>query len=219
MLLFVIHYVIAGVARSAPAGRGKQRGFAYRAARSLYRAVARVGGGERLGRIRRRVTRVRMRADDVGEVMGVLETAGVRAWVAGGWGTDALLGRQTRAHADLDLVVPEPDEDGALAALAAHGFRVVSREAVPNTWLGVRLLVEDAAGRSVDLHPVDLSAAPAPFDTSTTGVVGGHVVPCLPAGLQIRLREGYAQRSRDTRDVRRLRELEPDAIVRPGFPE
>lgn len=207
MLLLLAHHVIVALARSAPAERGKQRGFLYRSARSLYRNVRRAGGGKRLEQVRRRITRVRMRPEDVNEVMALLHAAGVRAWVAGGWGTDALLGRQTRQHSDLDLVVPEPDEEAALAALSAHGFEARSREAVPNTWLGTRVLVEDGAGRSVDLHPVELAAAPTPFDTSTTGVVAGSRVACLPAELQIRLRQGYEERTRDTRDVELLRAL------------
>ena len=32
-----------------------------------------------------------------------LADAGVRFWLAGGWGVDALAGRQTRSHRDLDV--------------------------------------------------------------------------------------------------------------------
>ena len=30
-----------------------------------------------------------------------LETKGIATWLDGGWGVDALLGRQTRSHADV----------------------------------------------------------------------------------------------------------------------
>ena len=36
----------------------------------------------------------------------MLQSAGVRVWLDGGWSVDALLGEQTRPHADLDLAVP-----------------------------------------------------------------------------------------------------------------
>ncbi|MGZ4382041.1 MAG: nucleotidyltransferase domain-containing protein, partial [Gaiellaceae bacterium] len=44
-----------------------------------------------------------MRATDVLEVLAALGEAGVRASLEGGWGVDALVGRQTREHEDLDL--------------------------------------------------------------------------------------------------------------------
>ena len=61
------------------------------------------------------------------EVLAVLEDLGsarCRVWVGGGWGVDALVGRQTRAHRDLDLAVDAEDEGRALAALARRGYRV-----------------------------------------------------------------------------------------------
>lgn len=47
-------------------------------------------------------------ADDVIRILDLLETAGAPCWVAGGWGSDALVGHQTREHADVDLAVPLP---------------------------------------------------------------------------------------------------------------
>jgi lincosamide nucleotidyltransferase A/C/D/E len=47
------------------------------------------------------------RGMDLGEVLGVLgdlANAGCAVWV-GGWGVDALVGRQTRLHRDLDLAL------------------------------------------------------------------------------------------------------------------
>jgi hypothetical protein len=44
-------------------------------------------------------------ADDVVRILGRLEEAQIDAWLHGGWGVDALLGKQTRPHEDLDLIV------------------------------------------------------------------------------------------------------------------
>ncbi|MGH0035700.1 MAG: nucleotidyltransferase domain-containing protein [Myxococcota bacterium] len=44
-----------------------------------------------------------MNEDAVLEVLETLEGAGVRAWLDGGWGVDALLGERTREHADLTI--------------------------------------------------------------------------------------------------------------------
>jgi lincosamide nucleotidyltransferase A/C/D/E len=40
---------------------------------------------------------------EVMRVLRALEAAGVRYWLEGGWGVDALAGRQTRPHRDLDI--------------------------------------------------------------------------------------------------------------------
>ena len=61
----------------------------------------------------------RRRSDDrdtqVLAVLDEIEALGVRAWVDGGWGVDALLAEETREHDDLDLVVEDQ--------CAAHGRR------------------------------------------------------------------------------------------------
>lgn len=65
-----------------------------------------------------------MLAHDVLEIADRLDAAGVRAWLDGGWGVDALIRHQTRDHEDLDLVIPLPAADAARHALRALGFRV-----------------------------------------------------------------------------------------------
>lgn len=47
---------------------------------------------------------VMMTASDVAVVLDRLEDAKIEAWLEGGWGVDALLGKQTRTHDDLDLI-------------------------------------------------------------------------------------------------------------------
>ncbi len=46
-----------------------------------------------------------MTAEDVIDLLAALDAGGLAYWVDGGWGLDALLGRQTRTHRDLDLGV------------------------------------------------------------------------------------------------------------------
>ncbi|HEY7989282.1 MAG TPA: hypothetical protein VIE19_08690, partial [Lapillicoccus sp.] len=53
-----------------------------------------------------------------------LADAGVRFWLAGGWGVDALAGRQTRSHRDLDLLVDAADEAVTLEVLGDLGYVV-----------------------------------------------------------------------------------------------
>jgi len=42
-------------------------------------------------------------ADEVVRVLDRLEQDALAAWLDGGWGVDALVGRQTRPHKDVDI--------------------------------------------------------------------------------------------------------------------
>ncbi|MGA1371782.1 MAG: nucleotidyltransferase domain-containing protein, partial [Pseudomonadales bacterium] len=46
-----------------------------------------------------------MEGDAVVELYVALAGAGVDIWIDGGWAVDALVGRQTRPHNDLDIAV------------------------------------------------------------------------------------------------------------------
>lgn len=179
-----------------------------RTLRAAYRALARSPAGALLrhpsvDRVRERW--ITVRASDVLEVLGSLEAAGVPAWLAGGWGADALVSTQTRKHGDLDLVCSLANELPAREAIEGAGFRFDYREIVPTSPMSVRVVLRDRAGRTVDLHPVDLDATPFSFaEPFVVGRVGGQRVGCLSAALQIVLRQGYEVRRSDRRDVARL---------------
>lgn len=53
-----------------------------------------------------------------------LEAANCRYWIAGGWGVDALVGKQTREHRDLDLAIDATCEASALMTLDALGYEI-----------------------------------------------------------------------------------------------
>ena len=109
-----------------------------------------------------------MPIDDVLAVLGVLDQAGVRVWLEGGWGVDALVGRQTRPHRDLDLDVDVRDEDTAVRALRTLGYEIEG-DFRPNR------IELTAPGRGlVDLHFLT-------FDESGGAVqfgMAGEVWPC-----------------------------------------
>lgn len=73
-----------------------------------------------------------------------LDAAGLRGWLGGGWGVDALVGRVTRPHQDVDLVVTEGQLGDVLALLGADGY------AVAEDWLPVRAAVPSAPPRRAD---------------------------------------------------------------------
>src|SRR5215203_6925381 len=101
-----------------------------------------------------------MEASDVASLLGHLSNNGIRVCVAGGWAVDALLGRQTRHHHDLDLAVDADQLDELLNLLATLAF--VPRE----DWLPVRIELEDPRGRRVDLHPLRFAEDGSAVQTS-----------------------------------------------------
>lgn len=158
-----------------------------------------------------------MTAADVVDVLDRLGALGVRVWIDGGWGVDALVGEETRSHGDLDLALDRDQLDVARRVLEEQGLRhnVRSQPGLP-----ARLVIRDERGREVDLHPLAFDAAgdgwqqlsasgmawgryPAE-DLRASGAIGGRPVRCLSPQLQLRFRLGYEWSDRDEHDVRLL---------------
>src|SRR3954466_1751538 len=92
-----------------------------------------------------------MEAEQVLDLLDGFQARGLRVWVGGGWGVDAVAGVQTRPHGDLDLAVDAAQLDGLMAHLQSLGFRTSV------DWLPSRAELATADGRRVDLHPVTFS--------------------------------------------------------------
>ena len=72
-------------------------------------------------------------------------------WVDGGWGVDALVGRQTPPHEDRDLVIAARDCPAAQTAVAGLGYE---RDPAAEPGLPARVVLRGSARRQVDLHRV-----------------------------------------------------------------
>ena len=148
-------------------------------------------------------------------VLNALSAAGCRYWLEGGWGVDALVGRQTRPHRDLDVDIDAATETAALAVLAERGY------VIETDWRPNRVeLVAVRRGR-VDLHPLliaeDGSARQGalgggyyhfPSTYFTVGHLSGTDIPCITAEAQRLFRQGYELRSVDRHDLQVLMDLE-----------
>lgn len=155
-----------------------------------------------------------MRAADVLAILDVLDAAGIAVWLDGGWGVDALVGEETRAHDDLDVVIALGQAGAARAALGAAGFLLAEDESP------TRFVLRDPADRRIDFHPVTFDAGgggvqqlqdgtsfrypPAGF--AGHGRVGGRAVRCLTAEVQVRCHLGYPPDDNDRHDLRLLRD-------------
>lgn len=156
-----------------------------------------------------------MRSADVVEIIQRLEATGVRHWIDGGWGIDALLGEETRSHSDLDLVVDRMQSGQAQAALAPLGFAHAT-DVLPG--LPPRLVLRNPRGQQVDLHLVVFDAAGNGWQELAAnawglypadglrgeGSIGDQRVACLTPELQLRHHLGYAWDADDCHDMQLL---------------
>lgn len=158
--------------------------------------------------------RLPMTAADLVALVDVFEAAGVDVWLDGGWGVDALLGEQTRVHDDLDLVMGIGDVESLVTALERHSYEI-AKGALP-----MSIVLLDAAGRQIDVHPVafepggdgiyrmddglDWAYPAAGF--AGTGRVLGRDVRCLTPEVQVLCHAGYELDETDLHDLAALRE-------------
>jgi lincosamide nucleotidyltransferase A/C/D/E len=155
-----------------------------------------------------------MSAIEVLAILDAVEGAGCRAWVAGGWGVDALAGSQTRSHRDLDLVIPAQHEQMALAVLEERGY------AIETDWRPVRVELAASVNRWVDVHPVVFAESGDGVQAGLDGVtfhypascfvvgrIGDRRVGCLSIAQQVAFHSGYEPRELDYADLRLLHEL------------
>lgn len=153
-----------------------------------------------------------MSAEDAAAIVARLQAAGLKVWIDGGWGVDALVRRQTRAHDDLDLVVLLDEVPAVERELAALGYHRAGG-APPTSFESV-----DDAGRQVDVHPIAADGAYRlreggiwhyPLEgLRGRGAIGGRAVDCLTAATQVICHAGYELDADDLHDLRLLRPAE-----------
>jgi len=122
-----------------------------------------------------------MSSTDVINFYDRLENIGIEVWMDGGWGVDALLGKQLRPHKDLDIAVQWKDVPELRQALAAQGYKQIRED---NEW---NFVVADNLGHEIDVHTFiyDDNGNVAegimyPAESLTgTGVIDNHSVKCI----------------------------------------
>jgi lincosamide nucleotidyltransferase A/C/D/E len=168
------------------------------------------------------VDTVMLAAEPASSLCRLLEGAGVRFWVMGGWGVDALLGRQTRPHKDLDVLVLLDDLSTLDRVLRDHGFSQTlvweesrSIEQHDGTRSASAFVAADAAGRELDVHLISLDQGggiiqhydnPWPFPDSidAIGTIAGVAIPCVSVATQEAMHVGYPLPEAQNRDLKLL---------------
>jgi lincosamide nucleotidyltransferase A/C/D/E len=142
---------------------------------------------------------------DVLWFLELMAETGIYIVVDGGWGVDALLGWQSRRHADLDIAVEHQHVPALQQVLEHRGFRAVEREGTH----AYNFVLGDASGRLIDVHSYEfddrgnlLFGIAYPFDSlAGVGLIGGRPVRCITPERMVEFHSAYDGDEDDYRDV------------------
>ena len=99
--------------------------------------------------------------NDACEILSWAYNNNIEIWLDGGWGVDALLGKETRQHNDIDLFVEEKNYNKFIEIIKNKGFNEIVVEYTSE----VHTIWSDNKLRIIDLHVSIASSVvfPAPF--------------------------------------------------------
>jgi lincosamide nucleotidyltransferase A/C/D/E len=154
-----------------------------------------------------------MTSADVVDFYTKLESLGIKIWIDGGWGVDALLGEQTRPHNDLDIFIQQKDVPRLRELLEAKGYKEIKLEiARPHNFvlgddrgheIDVHVIVFDDKGNGIYGPPENGDIYPATA-LSGSGTIAGQKVKCISAEWIVKSHTGYKPRDSDFKDVAAL---------------
>ncbi len=147
-------------------------------------------------------------AADVIEFVKLLEAHGVGVVIDGGWGVDALLGKQTRTHSDLDIAVEHADVPKIRALLEERGYKDVLRDDTREC----NFVMGDDKGRLIDIHSYTFDeegrvifGVEYPFDSlKGTGSIASYPVKCITPEWMVKFHTGYKLDENDYHDAKLL---------------
>jgi len=156
-----------------------------------------------------------------------LSDNGVQVWLSGGWGIDALLGRQTRPHKDLDAILLLDDMIRMKEILCNDGY-VLKELWSENRWVvdgqgnrtATAFVLQDGENHEFDVHAISLddrgNGVPAweevagfiftQADLAGNGTIAGFHVKCISPEMQVYCHTGYELPEGQLRDLELLHE-------------
>ena len=149
-----------------------------------------------------------MQAADVVNFIQLCEQNDIEVYVDGGWGVDALLGKQTRTHGDLDIALPHRFVPNLRKLLETRGYKDVERDDTRDC----NFVLGDNSGHLIDIHSYTFDEAGnnifgvayEPRHLTGTGTIDGYPVNCIPADVMVEFHTGYEIDEDDYHDVKAL---------------
>lgn len=149
-----------------------------------------------------------MKLHDVIEIVLLFDQHHIEFYVDGGWGVDALLGKQTRPHADLDIAIQHKDSPKVRALLEARGFSDVHCADSSD----FNFVLGDHQSHQIDIHTYTFDAAGNhiygilfPLESlSGNGSLDRHPVKCISPEWVVKFHTAYQFDEDDYRDVKAI---------------
>jgi len=149
-------------------------------------------------------------SQDTLELYSALERLGIQIWIDGGWGVDALLGNQTRAHKDLDIVIQQKDLARFREFLEPRGYKEIKLEAArPHNFvlgdgqcheIDVHVIVLDDKGNGI-YGPAENGQMYPAASLTGTGMIDNYRVRCISPEWMVKFHSGYEVKDKDLKDV------------------
>jgi aminoglycoside N3'-acetyltransferase len=147
-------------------------------------------------------------AADVVAFVELLRAHGIEVCLDGGWGVDALLGWQSRPHADLDIALEHRHVPTVRALLEERGYHDVTRDDTRDC----NFVMGDEMGRLIDFHTytfdengqLTFGLDYPPESLTGSGTVAGVPVRCITPEWMVKFHSGYELDQGDYHDVRLL---------------
>jgi lincosamide nucleotidyltransferase A/C/D/E len=151
-----------------------------------------------------------MEEKDVIDLYCKLKNLDIKLWIDGGWSVDALLGKQTRFHKDLDIVIQQKDIPAFRKLLEAQGYNEIKTDiARPYNFV-----LADDRNHEIDVHVIVLNdkgdgiygrvengdVYPAASLTGK-GKIGNLEVNCISPEYVVKFHNGYDLKEKDCKDV------------------
>lgn len=149
-----------------------------------------------------------MTADDILILYQWFAKNGITIWIDGGWCIDALLGRQTREHPDLDIAVHRKDNRQLRELLESKGYHEERRNDSAE-WMYV---MKNTDGKQVDVHAFEYDndgnntyGIEYPYGSLTgKGTINGHSVNCIAPEWMFKFKTAYEPQEKDLKDAQAL---------------
>lgn len=150
-----------------------------------------------------------MEAKDVIKLYKLFQENGIEIWIDGGWGIDALLGKQSRPHNDLDIAIDHKDKSKLHKLLEERGYKDIDRDDTRD-W---NFILGDGK-REIDVHTFvfddkgkNVYGTAYPKESLTgTGKINGGSVKCITPEWVIKFHAEakYEPKEKDIKDIKAI---------------
>lgn len=149
-----------------------------------------------------------MTSKKVLDLYNLFKENGIVVWIDGGWGVDALLGKKTREHSDLDIAVSRKENLKILKLFKNNGYKEEKRSDSSE----FMYVMKNEAGNCIDVHVFEYDKngkniydIEYPLGSLTgTGIIDGQQVNCIEKNFMFKFKTGYEPKEKDLLDVRAL---------------